>query len=608
MSNKLILILAALLALSSFSLSAKSQASSFMKSSSKLSYCAKSVKTSPIELNYPEMSFSAFKVDMTFNRLSDAKITKLENNHVKYTGDFGTVGYQAYTYKVLRVDVYSPALHMVQGVVHPLEVQVKAKSSEGGYITLCYMFDKMGAHVNQFLKDGWFADHKIKSMPVAPQGHKMKDGISLKDLVEDKKGYFLYEGQSITDDCEPSLYFISNELSWMSETQYGELIPLSQAVPTVAKPKAMKLYQNVDPNLLTSPKKITEPLSLMRFPSTISASPYMYAPNNFKQFGTIESKYIPAWEVDPKKVKILKSPRLSKLPQGMKYEPYYYEKTKKGEYFAYFIIVSSDFSFTKNVKPKKVPIFVRTQTQYPNGVRDIIQLDMPCFYTPKDLAQEKALAKLKKEEEEKKKKAAAKQKHKEIKAKKAKAKKEAEAAARRKKNIIFKRVCQQWSIISVVNRFYENKDAWNLQDLMRGGKRDLLVCKKWKVVMVNDNGEEVDKEGNVIPKKKQQPKKKDDKKKPKKGAKKPKKKAPKPDPALGKVNVKKCGNYLLTVLNQRFKDKRVKDYYIDKCKDWKSKILPKATALAMVSSSDALADSEPIKKLSSLKAKASPAL
>ena len=80
-----------------------------------------------------------------------------------------------------------------------------------------------------------------------------------------------------------------------------------------------------------------------------------------------------------------------------------------------------------------------------------------------------------------------------------KAKEEQKIAERKKKNIKFKRICQEWSLEAIVNRYHNQEDAWNLEEVMKGGHRDLLICKRWKVVRTNDDGKEVDEDGNEVP-------------------------------------------------------------------------------------------------------------
>lgn len=63
---------------------------------------------------------------------------------------------------------------------------------------------------------------------------------------------------------------------------------------------------------------------------------------------------------------------------------------------------------------------------------------------------------------------------------------------RRRHDVVFKRVCQKWSLVSVVNRFNGQADQWRLGDIMKGGDRDLLTCVVYKIVPVNAQGQEVD--------------------------------------------------------------------------------------------------------------------
>lgn len=466
-------------------------------------------------------------------------------------------------------------------VTYPVEVQVKARSSSGDVVTLCYLFDKLASQANKFLADAGFSDNKIKNMDASTSNEvTLGNDLSLKDLVEDKSGYVLYEGTSLVGVCEPSLMFVSSEISFMNNLQFGELVATSPMKPTQARPLNMPLYQNFKADFGLSPKEYNQSLPMARFPSSITDAPLMYQPNSLQQIGYIPSKCVPGW-LTPNGT--ILSVSLSPAPPEMKYLAYFYEPLADNTYLPVYITVPKNFYFTTNIQPATVDTFVRTQEQFPNGLRDIIKIPMPVSWTPLDMAMEEEKKKLaaeqKKAEEEAKIRATVKEKIKKIQA--AKTVQAVQAVEERKtKDVIFKRICDEWSLESIINRNWNNDDAWNLGGTVKGGTSDLLVCKRWRVVRVNDDGKEVDEDGKPNPQ-------------PNNNATNPvnntstnttvPSNSTTPPTPLGPIDKSKCGTYLVIILNQRFSNDRIKDYVMEQCKSWDGQNTPTATALAMVS-------------------------
>ena len=554
-----------------------------------------------------------------FNTLTKARLLKIGNNHLKYEGDFGSISYMNTAHNITRVDLFSPSLHMNLGVTYTAEIQIKARSPFGGFVTLAFLFDKLTSHTNPFLQQAGFVGNAIRDMPIDDNGKILTNDLNLKHLVEDKRGYVMYEGVSLLDDCEPSLMFVSNEISWMSNSQAEQFILERALKAPVARPLGMRLYQNFAEDFKDLSKKFNSSIYLLRFPSSFKDSVHMYMPNNYEPIGRIPYDAVPGWQVPNSTVLDV---GLLKPPPEMKYLAYYYERLPSGSYQPVYVTVPADsFGFMRGIEPATLTIWIRSQEQLPNGIRPLLQIDMPVSQNPPppplnksatnstggslgaaqgDTSPEAvAAAEAAKQAE------VANQTAKALEAKINATLKEIEdikKKQRMKKNIRFKRVCAEWTLEALVNRFHNQADSWYLEDFVKGGDRDLLVCKTWRVVMMNDDGQEVNEDGEPL--------------NPNGGggggsgnngtngngggggsgngtsggnntngtstdpgnnngtSNNPNL----PDPALGPVNVDKCGNYLLVVLNQRFKNDRIKDYIIDSCKDWKAKILPKATA------------------------------
>ena len=511
----------------------------------------------------------AFNLLIDFKVIRNGTMTKIENNHMRYDGSFGNIGYADELYDIQRVDVFSPALHMMLGVTYPVEVQIKAKSKLGGYLTIGYLFDILGNAPNAFFQQAGFVGKKVKEMPVA-NTVEIGNNFSLKDLVEAKRGYVFYEGTSLLDDCEPSLIFVSNQIDYINEDQANQILGLGAMKSVVARPIGLILHQNINPNLGGLPSKIKAPLPLLRFHSSFENSPHIYFPDENLPLGTIPTNSTPGW-LTPNGT--IRQVEMTSPPAEMKYMIYYYEPQSDGSFSPVYITVPYDSrGFVENIKPASLDVWIRANEQSTAGLRRLIQLKMGVYHTPqmnKDQAEkDKVEAEKQALAEQNAKKAAVQEKIKQT----LKEIEKIQRMKRTRKNIKFKRICDRWKVISIVNRDYNQPDAWALEDLQAGGDRDLLVCDRWKVIMINDDGSEINESGEVVTPEPEAPKNTITPIPTQNNT------PPQPQPELGTIDIKKCGNYLLAVLNQRFSNRVIKDYVVDKCKDWKSKIFPKATA------------------------------
>jgi hypothetical protein len=383
---------------------------------------------------------------------------------------------------------------------YALEVQFKAESSLGAVITFVYLFDKFGSEPNDFLGSLGFHDHYVKNLG---EYSKKKEAVlidsevSLQELVAGRSGYFLYEGQSLFDSCEPSLVFVSKDVSWMSEKQYEELESSKKFRETANRPKDLKVYQNFGEQFGRQPYNITQPLGHTNFPGSADFNIQVYRPKDAEPLGLIEPGFAPAWADLPSPIYQLE--QLPRLPVQMKYLPYFYEKLKTGEWAPVYITVPENFDYTKNIQPEMIPVFIRSNLPKPNGVRDIVKLDMPVVpIDPKLLNQ---LGELKKDQEKVRAKDAEKNLQESKRQGEEKAKQEALLKAvqeeekqiaeleKKREEMGFKKVCVKWRLNSLVNRHFDNEHSWDIEGIWKGGASDDYECAEYKMVPTGADGQ-----------------------------------------------------------------------------------------------------------------------
>lgn len=474
----------------------------------------------------------------------------------------------------------------MMNVTYPAEIQIKGKSQSGGTVTFVYLFEVFDREDNDFLIELGLGKGKVKEIKPFKETHEqtvIKTDISLFDLAANKPDYLMYEGQSLFDDCEPSLVFVSKDLSWMSKLQFDEIKGVQKIKETSKKPLNTILYQNFERTLGSIPYVIdggypTRP----KFPSSFRHDLYMYSPKDNDTLILIGPQEVPGWEVPQGQV-YYPTP-LPSLPYGLKYLPLYYEPIYRSD-FAYiprYIIVDKSFNFDMNLQPATLKILIRREMpERPSMMRPLVWLDVGVVRIDPELLQawEKELLnreieekkrkameaeKKQKEAEEKKKKEEAEKKEKEEQAKKKaeeeehKRKKLLEEEAKKGGNTKSKKECVKWSLQSILNRYFAHDHAWDLKGVWKGGNGDHYTCVEWKIVP---------QVANIAP---THTARLDDKKPVAANASAPVVVAQQPQ-----VNKKKCTQYIDVVLNKNWRDADFKDLVLSQCRNETESSLPK---------------------------------
>ena len=470
-------------------------------------------------------------------------------------------------------------------VTYPLELMARARSKKGSLITLSYLFEVYNREDNDFLVSLGFSNGNLRGLKPFNStkiATVVKTDITLGPLVEGKHGHFLYEGKSITGDCEPSLYFVSQELSWMSQNQLYELNSSSSKIKeTIQRAVGLTVYQNIDQNLDSFPLNISGPLTRPKFPTTFQYAQFMYAPGDGDQVGLIEPQYLPGWL---RHNVTIYTPAMPALPDGIKYLPFYYQLAEDGRYFTVYVVVPESYSYTINIQPASIPIVIRSNIPHPvSNIRPLVHLEMGVIRIDPELIAQLQNKALKEEMQEKMR--LLQEKKDNITQMNAKianqvppgntqtsqseldsiVKTEAdrklrnEDEERRMRAVRWEKRCVTWKLVSIINRYFGNDDAWDLKGVWKGGNSGLYTCIEWKDVRVGEFGQEVDGKGNpkaspnttsqVNPTK------------------------PPPGQLLGNLtasptvtlNRNKCSHYLAVILNKNWKDSEFKDLVVKQC-------------------------------------------
>lgn len=359
-----------------------------------------------------------------------------------------------------------------------MEVEIRAKEKYGGIITVCFLFEKFKNTKNVFLwRLGFGKDKFPKTKFYIEQKKKqyLKGVFNLQNLVGDQDKYMMYEGESPTGSCQPSIIFVSHKINWISDEQYEDIRDNTILAMTKAIKSGQQIYQNISPKIRRRPFPLDFPIKRPKTITTAMFAPFVYSPINLHSLGYIHPADIPGWAKVNKK-SIINKIKKPKLPKNLKYVPYYYEKVEN-MLKPVHIVVPSGFFFTRNIQPNEVPIWIRTNYTHANGVRDIVRIKMPVRYDPNE-------------------KVAPKKKHK-------------SATKRRrlrfhrapKQRFRFRRVCTDWHMGVILNRYFADKKAWDYVDKVTGiTPGSLLQCRNWKVIRVNYLGLQVDTHGNIVKK------------------------------------------------------------------------------------------------------------
>lgn len=272
-----------------------------------------------------------------------------------------------------------------------MELQVTAKEKYGGIITIAFLFEKYGGETNKFLerlKFGKGTYPKAKFVSELKKPAMIHGKMSLQELFKDQDKFLMYEGESSTGKCEPAIMFVSHHMNWISEKQFEDLVDDNVLAITKARHKGQLVYQNIDHNLGREPNAINEPVNVPKTPSTLAFSKFTYNPEDIHSLGWIHPHDIPGWKKVHHKhvVKKVKKPR---LPDMMKYIPFFYKRIGKKKLQPTYIIVPKGFKWTRNIQPATVPTYIRTNYTQSNGVRNIVKVNMPVRWNPHEKVKKK---------------------------------------------------------------------------------------------------------------------------------------------------------------------------------------------------------------------------
>lgn len=359
---------------------------------------------------------------------------------------------------------------------------VQAKEKYGGVLTISFLYDKYKDHEDKFLKKLKFGKRvypKAKFASETKLPNFLKGKHDLHKLFEGNDKYLMYEGESPVGKCDPAIVFVNHNLNWISEKQYEDIVDDSLLAVTKARRIGQLVYQNIDAKLNREPMALKEEIDVPKTPSSLAFSPFVYNPVDIHSLGWIHPKYIPGWK-HVNSHHVMKKVEMPRLPHRMKYLPLWHQQMKHGKkkyYKPVYVIVPRKFRWTRNIQPNTIPVYIRTNFTEPNGIRNIIKIDMPIRWNPKEKVKDKKTKKKKK-----------KKKHK-IKLK----------LGKKPEVFRFRRICVKWHMGVLLNRYFMNKEQWLFKDKLSGIEPGrLLQCKKWRVIRINRLGQEVNKKGKPI--------------------------------------------------------------------------------------------------------------
>lgn len=347
-----------------------------------LNQCAIKVENSPIDINKPTI-YANFDLTFTYKILKSINIFKDEDRHIKVSGDFGSFDYQGIKYNMNQIDILSPSEHLMANIRYPMELQIKSQEISDDFtstITLVVLLEALPGAENKFLNSQGFGTSKLKYSGVGVSKQIEVKRATLNDLLGVKQESQMYEGQSITDDCDGSLMIIFSDTFWMSPEQAKELNDSDILLPVKARREGQIIYQNYGEIL---PELNLFELRAPRTPMSFFQIHHAYQPEADQKnypIGYISAKNIPGW-VGLSANQIMYKVILSTLPEGYKYIPYYYSKEPdQKKWIPRYIITEKKFRYLKNIQPLNIPIFIRSQSIKTNGIREIERIEMPVLY------------------------------------------------------------------------------------------------------------------------------------------------------------------------------------------------------------------------------------
>lgn len=168
---------------------------------------------------------SDFRVDFDTKVISEPNITKTFYDQFTLNEELGTINYEGNSYKIERLDLFSPSLHTLSKDRSEIEMQVKAKSGDQS-VTAVFLFDRAEIPFPPLYKLG-VGGGIIKKLPTSfsdprESSVNLDHDFDLSQYVDNQTRFIRYNGNSVTENCEPTTFLILYEKLWASADQIEE--------------------------------------------------------------------------------------------------------------------------------------------------------------------------------------------------------------------------------------------------------------------------------------------------------------------------------------------------------------------------------------------------
>ena len=212
--------------------------------------------------------------------------------------------------------------------------------------------------------------------------------LSLEDFIDvskqDKNGFFIYEGSNPNSVCGLAINMVLAEPLWVGSEQLSVLNMSYAADYQALDSYKTVIYQNMYNSSLPMLHNATRTLTKMQqnpIPGPLTHLPFLFMPETGKMFGNLNDTFYPSWREKPKGGVFIE-PEVPPFRKGgydflmIGWRQFKPKATNLTIYVAQYVMVTEGVKIPPKTTPKSLPVYLRANYSFPNGMRPIVEVQV----------------------------------------------------------------------------------------------------------------------------------------------------------------------------------------------------------------------------------------
>lgn len=321
-------------------------------------------------------------------------LIKLADNVLKITANWGTLKYQGLDHRIYNLHIKSPSDHRINGVSYPLEFQYSAVSPEGTEVLLCFLFERNDFQPLPVLYNYGLGNEGVKELTTFDKDTEnsrlyLRTKLAIDDLVDvgqqAKLPFYFYEGSNPNAACGLAINMVYAEPLWVGNEQLS-IFSMAAAPDFEAREDYKTLvYQNQFDQtrfpMLHNATGAKSPMQESPFAGPLTHLPFLFMPEAGRILGNLNETFFAVWRPKPTNGVFVEpeSPPQRRGPYRfllIGWRQFRVPDTDLLLYVAQYVMTGAKVELPADQIPGSLPVYLRANYSYPNGVRPIVAARM----------------------------------------------------------------------------------------------------------------------------------------------------------------------------------------------------------------------------------------